>query len=142
MSYRLTPTPPLFETILRDLLDGASPPKAAAQSRLSPPVELVEQGDLYLLRVEVPGFDPAKLELSFEGRTLTLKGEKVLATPEEGAQVHLQERQAGAFERRFAFPIAVDGESIQARFEHGVLEVRVSKRPEAQPRKIEIDLVG
>ena len=139
MSYRLTTTPPLFEALFRDILDGA-PRTTPPEGRLNPAVELVEHGDLYQLRVELPGFDPSKLELAFEGRTLTLSGEKQLPSPEEGAQVHLQERRAGSFERRFAFPAGVDGASIEAKFERGVLEVRVAKRPEAQPRKIEIQL--
>ena len=137
MAYRLSSTHPL-DTLVQNLFQSANGDQP--QARYRPPVDLIESDAAYLIQVELPGFEPDALELMFEGRNLTLKGEKSLPTLDEGAQAHLRERSGGTFERRFAFPLAVDPEAIQARFKHGVLTVEVAKRPEAQPHRVKIEV--
>ncbi|MBL4848467.1 MAG: Hsp20/alpha crystallin family protein [Planctomycetes bacterium] len=142
MAYRLSTSYP-FEALVRDLFEGnacetAAP--AARASALRPPVDLIESDTAYLIRVELPGFDPATLDLAFKGHTLTLKGDKTLPDLDEGAKAHVSERRGGEFERSFRFPLSVDPEAIEARFEHGVLTVKVTKRPEVQPHKIAIEV--
>jgi len=137
MAYRLSSTHPL-DTLVQNLFQNANGEQAPTRYR--PLTDLIESDTAYLIQVELPGFDPDALELVFEGRNLTLKGEKILPTLDEGAQAHLRERSGGTFERSFAFPRGVDPEAIQARFKHGVLTVEVAKRPEAQPHRVKIEV--
>jgi HSP20 family protein len=139
MAYRLSSTHP-FDTLVQNLFQSPQSGHAANNGRYRPAVDLIESDAAYLIQVELPGFDPEALELVFEGRNLTLKGEKSLPPLDESAQAHLSERRAGSFERSFTFPRAVDPDAIQARFKHGVLAVEVAKRPEAQPHKVKIEL--
>lgn len=141
MAYRLSQAHP-FDALVQNLFQGTNgaesrPPKPAAYR---PALDLIESDAAYLIQVELPGFDPDALELVFEGRTLTLKGEKTLPPLDEAAQAHVRERRAGNFERSFAFPRAVDPDAIKARFQHGVLTVEVAKRPEAQPHRVTIEV--
>lgn len=137
MAYRLSSTHPL-DTLVHNLFQGANGEHTT--TRFRPPVDLIESDTAYLIQVELPGFDPDALELVFEGRSMTLKGEKTLPTLDESAQAHLRERSGGTFERSFTFPRAVDPDAIQARFKHGVLTVEVAKRPEAQPHRVKIEV--
>jgi HSP20 family protein len=56
----------------------------------------------------------------------------------EKVEWHRQERGFGSFERSIPLPAGVDPEKIDARLEHGVLTIRMAKRPEAKPRKIPV----
>ena len=141
MAYRLSSTHPL-DTLVQNLFQNAAQNTKGEQAptRYRPLVDLIESDTAYLVQVELPGFDPDALELVFEGRSMTLKGEKTLPALDESAQAHLRERSGGTFERSFTFPRAVDPEAIQARFKHGVLTVEVAKRPEAQPHRVKIEV--
>lgn len=138
MAYRLSSTHHPLDSLVQSLFQ--TPNGAQAETRYRPPVDLIESDTAYLIQVELPGFDPEALELVFEGRSLTLKGQKTLPALDESAQAHLRERSGGTFERKFSFPRAVDADAIQARFKHGVLTVEVAKRPEAQPQRVKIEL--
>jgi HSP20 family protein len=107
-----------------------------------PPVDVTEYGDHFELFVDLPGVDPASVELMLEEGVLTLKGERAnAATPEAraaGARLWRAERGRGQFERRFVLPDAVDADQVQAKTEHGVLRVSIPKRAQAVPQRIKI----
>ena len=103
-----------------------------------PPVNVWEEGDHVCVEAELPGLDPASLELTVTGgNELTLKGERKKQAPEKGVW-HRQERLAGAFNRTLPLPFPVDPDKVEARLEHGVLRVRLAKHESARPRKINV----
>jgi len=103
-----------------------------------PTINLWEEEDALYLEAELPGLELQDLELFVTGQNqFTLKGERKL--PELGNAVqHRQERGFGRFTRTLTLPYAVNDEAIEARFENGVLKVRLPKHEAAKPRKIEI----
>jgi len=104
-----------------------------------PAVNFYETTDAYVLTAELPGVAPDAIEVSLEGKTVTLSGErKIDYTQEEGASVHRAERQAGAFRRAFELPAQIDPDKVEAVHRNGVLMLRLPKSPEAQPRQISI----
>jgi HSP20 family protein len=106
-----------------------------------PAMDIVERRDAYLIALEVPGVDPASVDISFEQNVLTVKGEKKhgLDVPEDAeVRVHAGERVNGAFQRSMRLPEYIDAEHITAETVHGVLYLTVPKARAAQPRKIEI----
>ncbi len=102
-----------------------------------PPVNLYETGEAYVLTAELPGIAPEDLEISLEGSTVTLRGERK-PTPEEGASVHRRERPSGAFRRAFDLPVPIDGDNVEAVHRNGVLTLRLPKAPEHRPRQISV----
>lgn len=112
-----------------------------------PALDVVERADAYLIAVEVPGVDPASIDVSFEQNVLTIRGSKPGTSDFAGGgfgvgkdaelRVYSAERVTGSFERSVRLP-DVDGDSISAEFVHGVLFLTIPKMKAAQPRKIEI----
>jgi HSP20 family protein len=102
-----------------------------------PAVDMVEAPDQVTLWVDLPGVDPAKVELAVTGRVLTLRGEK--AAGEFGAaRSHALERPFGPFFRQVALPSDVDVEKIEAEARDGVLTVRLPKADAVRPRTIPV----
>jgi len=102
-----------------------------------PALNLYETEEAYVLTAEVPGVAPEELEISLEGATVTLRGERKVAS-EEGASVHRSERPVGAFRRAIDLPVPIDGEKVEAVHRHGVLTLRLPKAPEHRPRQISV----
>lgn len=93
-----------------------------------PKVNVYAGEDGALVDAELPGIDPAAVEVSVDSQVLTLKGKR----PGEGEE----ER---SFERRFELPYAVAEEGLTAKYARGVLRITLPKAPEAKPRRIAID---
>lgn len=106
-----------------------------------PSLDVVERPDAYMVSAELPGVDPASVEIAFEANTLTLRGVKEPSLkPQDGEElrVYTAERLSGSFERAVRLPEYVEGDKIEATYAHGVLTITVPKAEAARPRKIEI----
>lgn len=103
-----------------------------------PAFNVWEEHDALHVETELPGLELADLEIFVTGRDqLTIKGERKAPTVEKGV-TYRQERPFGKFERTLALPYAVDENAVEARFENGVLKIRLPKHETAKPRKIAI----
>jgi HSP20 family protein len=115
---------------------GAFGPVFTARNAF-PALNLYETEDAYVVTAEVPGVAPEDLEISLEGSTLTLRGERKVAS-EEGASVHRSERPSGAFRRAIDLPVPIDADKVEAVHRLGVLTLRLPKAPEHRPRQITV----
>jgi HSP20 family protein len=107
-------------------------------SGVFPPVNVWEDSDAVHVEAELPGLDLKDLEIYVTGgNQLTLKGERKQNVPEKGV-CHREERSYGAFTRTLTLPFNVDADKVEARFENGVLLVRLPKHESAKPRKITV----
>ncbi len=105
-----------------------------------PPVNLHENEDGYVLTAELPGVAPDQIDVSIEGATVTLSGErKIDYAAGEGVAIHRRERQSGTFRRAFELPTEVDLERAKATHKHGVLTLDLPKTAAVKPRQIEIE---
>src|SRR5215217_3834275 len=104
-----------------------------------PPLDVFESDDKYVVAVELPGIDPADVEVSVEDSTLTIKGQRDFfykdATDESFSRI---ERRYGQFTRTLTLPVTANVEKVDASFDKGVLTIEVPKREEAKPRKITV----
>lgn len=101
-----------------------------------PTVNIWEEADTVFVEAELPGLDLKDLEIYVTGRDqLTLKGERKQPQVDKGVW-HRQERGFGSFVRVLTLPFAVDAEQVEARFDNGVLLVKLAKHESAKPRKI------
>jgi HSP20 family protein len=117
--------------------DAEARPTDLESSSWSPPVDVYETPEEFLLVVEVPGVDPSSIDVSAAGNVLTLKGVKETGDLPE-PQVHVRERLFGAFHRQITLPNEVDFDRAQATIDHGVLKIRLPKRTAAKTRTIPV----
>jgi HSP20 family protein len=102
-----------------------------------PSVNVFQDKEGYLVRVEVPGVAPEKLAVETTGQTLTISGERE-TNQVEGSSYHRRERDAGKFSRSLTLPSNLDAQGAQASYKHGVLSIRVPLKAAAKPRQIEV----
>jgi HSP20 family protein len=112
-------------------------PAFGASSGSALPMDTVRRDGELVLRFDVPGIDPEKIDVTVDRGVLT-----VSATREEerteGESPVVRERLFGSFTRRVRLSDNLDADSIEASNHDGVLEVRIPVREEAKPRKIEV----
>ena len=115
----------------------------AAASTWVPPVDIFQSGDKELvLKAELPDMSREDIDITVENGTLTIKGEKKLASDISEEQFHHIERRYGTFSRSFSLPQTVDTGKVAAEYRNGVLTVRLPLREEAKPRQIKVDVAA
>jgi len=103
-----------------------------------PPLNVWEDADALHVEAELPGLNLNDLEIYVTGgNQLTIKGERKPSVPEQGVW-HREERPAGVFSRSLTLPFSVDADKVEARFENGVLRVKLPKHESSKPRKINV----
>ena len=130
--------------LLRVLNDGQ---EADAATSFAPAVDIYEDAQKVVLKLEVPGIDQKDLDIRVENHTLTVKGERKFEAPNSESEAkeqtfHRIERRYGSFFRAFTLPSTLDTDSVQASYNAGVLKLELSKKPEAQPKQIKINVGG
>jgi len=124
----------LFNTVF----DAPAPGNGGAMRRWMPAMDLIETGEHFVLRADLPGMDQDDIQIELEDGTLTLSGERKAEHESKNEGFYRVERAFGAFSRSLALPKGVDPEGVSASFDRGVLEVRIPKPEERKPRRIEI----
>ncbi|MEO6714001.1 MAG: Hsp20/alpha crystallin family protein [Mycobacteriales bacterium] len=106
-----------------------------------PAVELISRGDDVLIRLELPGVDPANdLDIEVAPGKLTVRGERKALETTGNDSALVRELRYGSFHRQFALPEGIDDSGVDAHYENGMLEVlvrNVVRRP-PEPKKIHI----
>ncbi len=105
----------------------------------APPVDVAEDKDKIMVRVEVPGMEESDLKVHFEDGLLSVSGERQFERKDD-RNYHRIERAYGSFVRTFSLPRSVDPNQIQAHYRNGVLEIEIPKREEAKPKQIQINV--
>ena len=117
---------------------------AAATSRSIPPsaaaprLSAWEAPTFFELAVDLPGLTNEQIKIEFLDDALTISGDWNRPEPAEESTPLRDERTRGEFSRTVRFPVEIDSSAISADLSEGVLTVRLPKRPETAPRKIEI----
>jgi HSP20 family protein len=106
----------------------------------SPPIDVYETADRYVITAEVPGIDREQIDLAVEGSRLTLRGRRPDRAGESGEVVHYHqiERGHGPFSRTFDFAEEVAAGNVSADLRDGVLTVIVPKVAPPPARRIEV----
>ena len=104
-----------------------------------PAVDIVEEKDKFVLTADVPGVNPAQIEVSMDAGILSVSGERHSENREESDGLKRVERISGKFYRRFTLPETADAEGIAAKSSNGILEVTIPKQPEVQARRITVE---
>jgi HSP20 family protein len=112
--------------------------RSGGWAKVGPPVNVWVDEYAVFVETDLPGIDPAKLEISVsEGNRLSIEGERVqIELP--NAVWHRQERGHGTFVRELTLPTLVDADKFEASYEAGVLRLTLPKAEAAKPRKITV----
>jgi HSP20 family protein len=110
-------------------------------ARHYPLINLYEDKDAVYVEALAPGVDPSTMNISVQGNTLTVSGEKRrVAGDVKPEAFHRSERATGKFVRHMQLPFEVDEEKIQAEYKHGLLHVTLPKAEKAKPKQIAIQV--
>ena len=108
----------------------------------TPVVDIFELADNVVIRAEVAGLDKDDVDISVDNNTLTIRGERKLASEVKQESFHRIERAYGTFVRQFTLPPTVDAAKIAAEYKNGVLTVTLPVREEAKPRSVKVEVAA
>lgn len=112
---------------------------AESDQSFSPPCDVSEADDHYVMTFDLPGVRKEDLKIEASGALLTLSGEKRRQLPNiESYKSQRLERDFGTFKRSFTLPVSIDNSKIEAQYKDGVLQLSLPKVQTAQTRLIEI----
>lgn len=112
-------------------------PGRVAQSWV-PALDVWETDSEVVYAFDLPGIPEEKISIEVKDDTLTVSAERERTEEVKDENLYRFERRYGTFSRAVGLPQGVDQDKIQARYENGVLEIRVPKPEEQKPRKIEL----
>ena len=101
-------------------------------------VDIYETPEAVETTFEIPGVNQKDIKVNIENNLLTVSGERKFEHEDRRDNYHRVERNYGAFQRSFTVPSTIDSNKINAVFENGLLRLTLQKRPETQPRAIEV----
>lgn len=101
------------------------------------PMDAYRRGDQFVVHFDLPGVDPASIDLTVERNALTVSAERRWQASED-YQIIASERPQGTFSRQLLLGEGLDTEQVAANYEHGVLTVTIPMAEQAKPRKVSV----
>lgn len=130
------------DRVFDDFFDGFGSRglSSTGSRRFAPTVDISETDKDIVISAEMPGLDEKDFEVSLSGDLLTIKGEKKAEREQKNGDAYYLERRFGSFSRSIRLPFEVKDDNVDARYDKGVLSLRVPKPAEVQKavRKIEV----
>jgi HSP20 family molecular chaperone IbpA len=111
--------------------------KQPSERPVQPAVDIFEDDAGVTLHADVPGVSSEHLDIQVDSDSLTIDGKVVIPMP-EGMKEEFADVRATRYQRSFSLSNELDGEKAQASLKDGVLELRIPKREQYLPRKIEV----
>ena len=105
-----------------------------------PAADVLETADEIVVEIDLPGHKQEEMQIKVDGDVLTIEAERKAERTQKGDSYHRSERILGKFARSFTLPANVDSTRTEAKYEAGVLQIRLPKREEAKPRTIKVDV--
>lgn len=125
-----------FERVLGGL--WLEPASANANVAVPVALDVTESKTEYVVRAEVPGIAPDKVEITLHGDVLTIAGEKSAEKTHDQDGWHRSERRFGSFRRSLQLATAVDADKVQAEHAHGVVTITLPKAASALPKRVDV----
>lgn len=110
---------------------------ARNENAIRPPVDIFETEDGITLHADMPGVSKDRLNLQIEGNTLILEGSLEIDMPEKMEALHADVRST-LYRCSFVLSPELEADRIEANLKDGVLAVRIPKRAELRPRRIDV----
>ena len=104
-----------------------------------PAVDMSEDQKEIVVHTEIPGMDIKDIDISLNGRVLTIRAQRKQELEEKDKNHHRIERKYGSFSRTFELPANVDGDKVKATYKDGILTLHLPKTKEQSVKKIEAE---
>jgi HSP20 family protein len=124
-----------FDSVLDDF---AVPNLYSKDAQWLPKIDISENENEFLVRVEVPGIDKKDIDITLSEGLLTIKGEKKFENEEKNENFHRRESRYGSFTRSFQLSSEIENDGIEANYRDGVLKITLPKAEAVAPKKIEV----
>jgi len=105
-----------------------------------PAMDVRETEKEIIAEVEIPGFDPEKIDISVKDGVLRIKGSKDEKQEEKAKGYWRKEIRTGSFERMVRLPVAIKEEAVEATYEKGLLKIVMPKAAAQPSSKIKIQV--
>jgi len=132
-----------IETI-RHQLDKAFDQRAAtrdnSETAWMPALELVDAGDNFVLKAQLPGIDPNDIDVQVTPEAISISGERRYENTEEKPGYVRSEFRYGKFHRVLPLPAHIQNDSVQAEYKDGILTLTLPKVTEARNKVVKINL--
>jgi HSP20 family molecular chaperone IbpA len=111
--------------------------RSESERYIRPPVDIYEDAEGITLLADLPGVSRDRLNIQVEGNTLSIDGQVAIDMPESVEALHADVRVT-RYHREFTLSRELESDRIKAQMNDGVLALKLPKRAELQPRKIEV----
>ena len=115
-------------------------PESLNEVEWVPPLDILEDKDDVIVKVDIPGMKPDEIDLSISGDVLHIRGERKREMEREDENYHTIERGYGKFNRQIPLPTSVNTDGIKASYKDGVLIVRLPKLEKSKVGEIKVEL--
>ena len=131
---------PFAETGIDELFRGFFRPVRLEKAAPAPArVDVTETDKGYTVHAEIPGVKKEDIDVAIEGNQVTISAEvKRNSEQKDGERVLRTERYVGGVYRSFTLPAELDETASEAKYENGVLELKLAKKPAVAGRKLTI----
>ena len=109
------------------------------QKGWAPAIEVIEKGDSFVVKFELPGVNEEDIDVSVSGDTLTVTGERKMESGIEGDNYERSEITYGKFYREVALPAEVDTKNPAAVYQDGILRI-ILQRSGTKPKKVNVQV--
>jgi len=116
-----------------------SVPKLFSEKSWYPTVDVSEGKKDIIVKAEIPGVGKEDIDISLDGRFLTIRGEKKHEKEESDEHYHRVESSFGFYKRTIELPADVDESKVDAKYKNGVLKIKLKKAKEAKTKNIKIN---
>lgn len=106
---------------------------------IEPALDVSETEAHVVVRAEIPGVDPEKIDVSVTEESITISGEKEETEEREDESFYRSERRFGSFRRTIPLPASVDPDQVDAKFRNGVLRIEMAKATPSHSKKIRVE---
>ena len=103
-----------------------------------PSVDISEGKKDIIVKAEIPGVDRKDIDISLDGRLLSIKGEKKQEKEESGEHYHRVESSFGYYQRTIELPAEVDPSDVDAAYKNGILKIKLKKVKKAETKTIKV----
>jgi HSP20 family protein len=118
--------------------NAGQPPQHVSTRVWSPPVDVYEDQDAIVIKVDLPGMKQEDIDIEMNNDNLTIKGERKFEDEARRDKYVRVERQYGLFQRSFTIGVAIEADKVKATYRDGMLELTLPKAEAVKPKKVQV----